>query len=253
MPYVLDRQVDRPVIHQGRPATLRALAGAVLMLSLGVAADGATAQTVNRPAPAQAQSPAGQKPGAAQPAGDPVEAQLGDIKKRLNITAAQQSQFDQFANIVKQNAADDGRADAEGGQSAEQSAVEGLRNAASFAQTEADNLKRLVPALEGLYASLTDQQKRTADSCSTRLRRPDRRRRANPKPGRRADPARRLRLTPGTWIHRHSTYRPAGGHPCSFTKIPRAYAGKPGKGSSWPALQNATDRSGCPEAGPMAG
>ena len=41
--------------------------------------------------------------------------------------------------------------------------MEGLRTAASFAQTEADNLKRLVPALEALYASLTDQQKRTAD------------------------------------------------------------------------------------------
>ena len=46
---------------------------------------------------------------------------------------------------------------------AQQSAVEGLRTAASFAQAEADNLKRLVPALEALYASLSEQQKRTAD------------------------------------------------------------------------------------------
>ena len=48
-------------------------------------------------------------------------------------------------------------------QGAQQNAVEGLRTAASFAQTEADNLKRLVPALEALYASLSDQQKRAAD------------------------------------------------------------------------------------------
>jgi hypothetical protein len=140
---------------------LRALAGAVLMLSLGVAADSATAQTANRPA--QAPSAAGQKPGAAQPAADPVEGQLAEIKKRLSITPAQQSQFDQFAGVVKQNAQDMEAMMQKAGQSAEQSAVEGLRSAASFAQTEADNLKRLVPALEGLYASLTDQQKRTAD------------------------------------------------------------------------------------------
>ena len=87
-----------------RPAALRVLAGAVLMLSLGVAANSATAQTGNRrcgtgPIAGRAET---RQP--RRPAGDPVEAQLGDIKKRLNITAAQQSQFDQFASVVKQNA-----------------------------------------------------------------------------------------------------------------------------------------------------
>jgi hypothetical protein len=166
MPYALDRQVappaDRPIVRQTRPLA-RVLAGAVLMLSLGIVADSAAAQTASRPAAAQAQSPAGQKPGAAQPAGDPVEAQLGDIKKRLNITAAQQPQFDQFAAVVKQNAQAMDALMQQTAQGAEKSAVEGLRTAANFAQTEADNLKRLVPVLEGLYASLTDQQKRTAD------------------------------------------------------------------------------------------
>jgi protein CpxP len=157
MPNALDRPINPP----RRPATLRALAGAVLMLSLGIAADSATAQTANRPA--QAQSSAGQKPGAGQPAGDRVEAQLGEIKKRLNITAAQQSQFDQFASTVKQNAQAMEALMQKAGQSAERNAVEGLRTAADFAQTEADNLKRLVPALDALYASFTDQQKRTAD------------------------------------------------------------------------------------------
>jgi hypothetical protein len=163
MPYGLNHRDYRPVNHAGPPAALRVIAGAVLALSLGVAADGATAQNVNRPAPAQAQSPAGQKSAAARPAGDPVEAQLGDIKKRLSITAAQQPQFDQFASVVKQNAKEMDALMQKAAQGAEKGAIEGLRSAASFAQTEADNLKRLVPALEALYASLTDQQKRTAD------------------------------------------------------------------------------------------
>jgi hypothetical protein len=156
MPDALHRPIDR---RPAGPAALRVLAGAVLMLSLGVVADGATAQTVNRPAPAPAQ----QKPAAGQPAGDPVESQLGDIKKRLNITAAQQPQFEQFAAVVKQNAQAMQALSQTAGQNAQQNAVEGLRTAASFAQTEADNLKRLVPALETLYASLSDQQKRAAD------------------------------------------------------------------------------------------
>ena len=159
MSYALDRR--------GRSAMPRAIAGAVLMLSLGVAADSATAQTGNRSQPTQAQAPAGQKPGTAQrqsaPAGNPVEAQLGDIKKRLNITAEQQPQFEQFATIVKQNAQAMESMMQKEAQTAERSAVEGLRTAASFAQAEADNLKRLVPALEALYASLSEQQKRTAD------------------------------------------------------------------------------------------
>ncbi|MGE0260350.1 MAG: Spy/CpxP family protein refolding chaperone [Alphaproteobacteria bacterium] len=162
MRYVLDHR-DRSAHRAGRPAALRVLAGAILMLSLGAAADSATAQTGNRSAPAQAQSAAGQKPAAGRPAGDPVEAQLGDIKKRLNITAAQQSQFDQFASVVKQNAQAMDSLMQKEAQAAEKSAVEGLRTAATFAQTEADNLKRLLPALEALYASLSDQQKRAAD------------------------------------------------------------------------------------------
>jgi periplasmic protein CpxP/Spy len=172
MPDALDSRVDRPVdrrgVRQGRPGARRALAGAVLILSLGVAANGATAQTGNGPVQAQAQAPAAQKPGAAAkqaaPAGDPIEAQLGEIKKRLSITPAQQPQFEQFATIVKQNAQTmEALMQKATTQGAQRNAVEGLRTAASFAQTEADNLKRLVPALEELYASLSEQQKRAAD------------------------------------------------------------------------------------------
>ena len=158
MPDIHDRRIDRPAIRQGRPAARRVLAGAVLTLSLAVAATGATAQ---------AQAPAGQKPGAATaaaPAGNPIEGQLAEVKKRLSITAAQEPQFDQFATIVKQNAQTmDALMKKATAQDAQQNAVEGLRTAASFAQTEADNLKRLVPALEALYASLSEQQKRAAD------------------------------------------------------------------------------------------
>jgi hypothetical protein len=190
MPNALDRPVNRQDNSRGnslsscrrrrcqrrgcqrRPGALRTLVGAVLMLSLGVATDSAMAQTGNKPQPAQAQSPtgqtsAGQKPAAAQnqaPAADnPVEAHLADLKTQLNITAAQQPKFDEFAKVIKQNAETMDTAMQKAQQSAQQTAVEGLRAAANLTQTEADNLKRLVPALEALYATFSAEQKRTAD------------------------------------------------------------------------------------------
>lgn len=163
MPYALDRL--------RRSAARRTLAGAALMLSLGVAAGGAAAQTGNRPPAAQAQSPAGQKPGAAQnqaqTTGSPAEAHLADLKKQLNITAAQQPKFDEFAKVVKLNAETMQSAVQKARQQAQQNAVENLRAVASITQTEADGLKRLVPALEALYASLSEQQKRKADRLFT--------------------------------------------------------------------------------------
>lgn len=164
MPYALDRLE--------RSAARRALAGAVLLLSLGVGAGGAAAQTGNRPqSPAHAQAPAAQKPGTAQSGAAPSQAQpedavathLAELKKQLDITAAQQPKFDEFAKVVKQNAETMDSAMQKMQQKAQQNAVENLRAAASLTQTEADNLKRLVPALEALYGSLTEQQKHVAD------------------------------------------------------------------------------------------
>lgn len=149
---------DCPASRWMRRPARSAVAGAVMMLALGVAA-GTT--------PAQAQSPAKKAPPAAAPqtqaAGDPVEAQLAEIRTRLGITAAQQPHFENFANVLKQNAQAMEAMIQKAMPQARPNAVEGLRIAASFAQTEADNLKRLVPALEALYASLSEQQKRTAD------------------------------------------------------------------------------------------
>ena len=91
-----------------------------------------------------------------------IEAQISELKKRLNITPQQQPQFDAFAQAMRQNA-----------QTMEplmqqqpspiHNAVDDLKAAAKFSAAEADSLKRLVPPLEALYSTLTDQQKKVAD------------------------------------------------------------------------------------------
>ena len=50
------------------------------------------------------------------------------------------------------------------GQNRARNAVEDLRASAQLAEAEVEGMKRLLPALQALYDSLTDQQKRLADS-----------------------------------------------------------------------------------------
>ena len=106
------------------------------------------------PPKAQAQQPAPQEQG--------IEAQISEMKKRLNITPQQQPQFDAFAQAMRQNA-QTMEPLMQQQQSTSHSAVEDLKAAAKFAEAEADSLKRLVPPLEALYGALTDQQKKVAD------------------------------------------------------------------------------------------
>ncbi len=151
------------------PATTRGIASALMILSLGFALPCAAAEDSPQLRLAQAAPPPGQKAAPqrqtqpAQPPVNPVDRQIADLQKRLAITPAQQPQFDGFAQAVRQNAAAMDTLGQQEQQKTNQNAVEELRSSVAFAQAEADGLKRLLPALEALYGSLSDQQKRTAD------------------------------------------------------------------------------------------
>jgi hypothetical protein len=102
---------------------------------------------------------------AAAPAPPPaqnVEANISSLHQRLQITPAQEAQFDALANVMRQNA----RAE----QSAPQappptaSAVDYLRAEIQYDEIELAGLKRFLPTLEGLYATLSPTQRRTADA-----------------------------------------------------------------------------------------
>jgi hypothetical protein len=148
-----------------RPAAARRLAGAAAMLLLGLTATGAAAQGPAEFQLAQASQKQGAPPRQAQPAqppANPIDKQIAELQKRLAITDAQKPQFDAFTQIVRQNAQTiDQLVQQE--QKAAHNAVDDLRSSVKIAQEEADGLKRLLPAMEALYASLSDQQKRTAD------------------------------------------------------------------------------------------
>ncbi|HEX5455069.1 MAG TPA: Spy/CpxP family protein refolding chaperone [Stellaceae bacterium] len=110
--------------------------------------------------------------GQAQPAPPPgqpggpdqdIEQQINELRKKLKITQPQQAAFDGLAQVMRQNAQSMDALAQQQQQNQPGSAVEDLRTAVRFSEAETEGLKRLLPALETLYNSLSDQQKRTVD------------------------------------------------------------------------------------------
>jgi hypothetical protein len=100
----------------------------------------------------------------AQPPAQPqnVEANIASLHQRLQITPAQEAQFNAVANIMRQNA----RAETSAPQSppANASAIDHLRAEIQYDEVELAGMKRFLPALEALYATLSPAQRQTADA-----------------------------------------------------------------------------------------
>ena|SRR5947207_206783 len=148
--------------RRSRTAAITALAAALIWVPLTVApanarsGDGAPLQL------AQASRQGGAKaPAAAPPGGGEVDKQIADLKKQLKITPQQEPQFNAFAEVMRSNAQELDAQMSKG--SANPNAVEELKQAQQFAEIQAAQLKRLVPALQALYDTLSDPQKKTAD------------------------------------------------------------------------------------------
>jgi hypothetical protein len=137
--------------------------GAIMALSLLSAAP-VQAQQHSPGAPQKAATPAPQKApqGQAAPAEPNADAQIADLRQRLKITSAQQPQFDALAAVMKQNA-QDATANMPPPPTGAPTALQSVTAAQAAAQTEADGLKKLLPPLQALYDTLTQEQKHTAD------------------------------------------------------------------------------------------
>jgi periplasmic protein CpxP/Spy len=101
----------------------------------------------------------------AQPAAPPqnVEASISILHQRLQITPAQEPRFNAVANAMRENA----RAEASAPQQppAGATAVDDLRAYIRYSEVELTGLKKMLPALEALYATLSPTQKRAADAA----------------------------------------------------------------------------------------
>lgn len=97
----------------------------------------------------------------AQPAAQPpnVEADIAQLHQRLGISPAQEPRFAAVAEIMRENS----RAAARLRPPANSSAVEALRMAIQYGEQDLAGMRRLLPALQALYASLSPTQQRAAD------------------------------------------------------------------------------------------
>ena len=90
-----------------------------------------------------------------------VEANISQLRQKLQITPTQEAQFNAVANVMRENA----RAEAGVPQqpSPNATAVEDLRAYIKYSEVELAGLKKMLPALESLYAALSPTQKKAAD------------------------------------------------------------------------------------------
>jgi LTXXQ motif family protein len=131
--------------------------GAAMFCGVLIAANPQTAAAgTPRGAVLLAQAP----PAASQP--QSVEANIATLRQRLQITPAQESPFNAVANVMRENA----RAEAGAPQQPPpgSTAVDDLRAYIRYSEVELAGLKKMLPALDALYATLSPAQKKTADA-----------------------------------------------------------------------------------------
>lgn len=148
-------------------ATLALPVGALAQSSPGNPSSATGAVTAPAEAPPQS-APQNARPTSRHQAGgnmeERVERRIADLHAKLLITSAQDQQWQQFAQVMRDNARNMDQTFKERAQNFQSlNAVENMQSYAEIAQRHAQDVQRLVPAFQNLYNSLSDEQKRTAD------------------------------------------------------------------------------------------
>jgi periplasmic protein CpxP/Spy len=133
-------------------------------LSLALLAGTAMAQS-SAPASASSSSAApAAKKSHMQKRMDEVEQQISDYHDALGITDAESSQWDAYAQVMRDNAQRMGEALKDRHQKMEtMNADDSMKSYANIAQINADNMQKLSSAFSTLYGVLSPEQKQTAD------------------------------------------------------------------------------------------
>jgi hypothetical protein len=98
--------------------------------------------------------------------GQLVDGRIAFLKTELKITPAQETQWDQFAAVMRQNAQslDQAIANARQHRGTAMNAADRIEMQAQFAKLRADNESRLANAFRPLYTSLSPEQQQVANN-----------------------------------------------------------------------------------------
>jgi periplasmic protein CpxP/Spy len=93
-----------------------------------------------------------------------VEKHIKELHVTLKITSAEESEWNEVAATMRENAKDlDKAIDKRIAHAASATAVDDLKAYAEIAQAHATGVKKLASSFSGLYSKMTDDQKKVAD------------------------------------------------------------------------------------------
>ena len=93
-----------------------------------------------------------------------VERHIAELHAKLNITGAEETQWKEVAETMRENAKDlDLSIDKRVAAGSTASAIDDLNSYAEIAQTHANGVKKLAVAFSSLYSVMSDDQKKQAD------------------------------------------------------------------------------------------
>ena len=139
--------ITHPAARRGAMATLLAT---IVFASPFFSVSGALAQAAAKTKPAPA---------------DPVEARIKTLHSSLHITTAQETLWNNFAQVMRENAKAMAGHRKEAAQNAQsRSAVDALKSYAAVIDAHADGIRKLLPTFQALYDSMSDAQKKTTDA-----------------------------------------------------------------------------------------
>ena len=96
---------------------------------------------------------------------DRTEVRIKDLQARLKITPAQEELWKKVTEVMRDNAKTmEALHQARVEKAKAMTAVEDLKSYSEIAQSHADGLKNFIPAFEALYAGMSDDQKKDADT-----------------------------------------------------------------------------------------
>ena len=95
---------------------------------------------------------------------DAVEHHISDLHAKLKITSAEESQWKEVADTMRENAKEMDKAiDKRNASLANATAIDDLNAYADIAQAHATGVKKLAKHFSGLYSMMSDDQKKEAD------------------------------------------------------------------------------------------
>jgi periplasmic protein CpxP/Spy len=159
-----------------------ALLTAALLLPVGALAQGAAAGSsaaTSGAASAQAPSPGSQPETGAggamstkrsvQSPSERVEERITQLHSQLGITPAQETLWNAFAQVMRDNASHmEQRLQERASGFAKLNAADNLNSYAAIAEEHAQDMQHLAATFQPLYAAFSDEQKRTADQLFRR-------------------------------------------------------------------------------------